>query len=551
MIRNARSVFFTALLAMSACKTSSSATSGDDVSDNKNLVTRAEPGLQGESSMPALPGAPRAFQKHAPSMVVSLADPKDPTVNFRLVFRTGSVDDPAGKEGLTDLTASLMAEGGTTSLTSAQLLEALYPMAAELSASTSKELTVFEGRVHRDHLPTFLTIFTDVLLAPRWDAKEFSRLQQDAINTVEKSLRSEDDEVLGKVALDALMYQGHPYGHFTGGTAKGLRAITLEDVKAHAKAVFTQDRLIIGLAGASNPELEHKVLASLARLPPTGKPAVELPAPKDSAQSAVLLQKDSLSTAISLGMPYSLRRGDPDYFKVAFGLSHLGEHRQFNGVLFTELREKRGLNYGDYAYAEHFAQEGGSSLPQTNVARRQQSFSIWIRPVEGENALFATRGALHFLQDLLDHGIPEEAFDRNRGFLTGYTRLWEQTAQRRLGYAIDGVLYGTPDFLDAYRKAMKSMTPEEVRQALRRHISLAQLRFALVAKDAQALGEALPNPPSSPHRYKKDGKLVDGYATQKDEALLEVDEKISTQPIPVSKGRVGVRPATTFMETAP
>ena len=34
----------------------------------------------------------------------------------------------------------------------------------------------------------------------------------------------------------------------------GLKAVTLADVKAHAAAVFTQDRLIIGLAGATSPE---------------------------------------------------------------------------------------------------------------------------------------------------------------------------------------------------------------------------------------------------------------------------------------------------------
>ena len=46
-----------------------------------------------------------------------------------------------------------------------------------------------------------------------------------------------------------------------------------------------------------------------------------------------------------------------------------------------DLRGKRGLNYGDYSYIEDFIQEGMSTFPVPNNPRRQQYFSIWIRPV--------------------------------------------------------------------------------------------------------------------------------------------------------------------------
>jgi zinc protease len=37
-------------------------------------------------------------------------------VTFRILFTTGSAYDPAGKEGLAALTASMLAQGGTRSL---------------------------------------------------------------------------------------------------------------------------------------------------------------------------------------------------------------------------------------------------------------------------------------------------------------------------------------------------------------------------------------------------------------------------------------------------
>jgi zinc protease len=470
--------------------------------------------------------------------VVVQANPASPIVNFRLVFHTGSVDDPKGKEGLTSLTADVLSEGGTRSLTSAQLLEALFPMAAELSATADKEFTVFSGRVHKDFLPRFLDIFTDVLLEPRLAPQEFERLRTRALSDVRNGLRSENDELLGKVALDALLFQGHPYAHFVGGTEQGLESLTLEDVKAHAARVFTQDRLVIGLAGPVDEALQKTVVSRLSALPATGAPRVELPPVPATGGRAVVVRKPTLSTAVSLGYATSLRRGDPDFFPVAFALSYLGEHRQSSGVLFTELREKRGLNYGDYAYAEHFIEQPGTTYNRTNVARTQQDISLWIRPVVPGNGLFATRGVVYFLDRLVKQGIPQDKFELSRGFLTGYTRLWEQTDQRRLGYAIDSLFYGTPDFLEQYRAALAKMTPESVQAAVRRQLRPEALNFAFVTQDADGLAKLLKEQPPSPI----------SYASPKAPELLAEDKALSSQPLPIRADTVQVVPAQSFME---
>ncbi len=489
---------------------------------------------------PARPDAVPATPLRTPKPMerVVLVRPETPIVSFRLVFRTGSVDDPKGKEGLTDLTATLMAEGGTQKLTSAQVLEALYPMAAELNAFTDKEFTTFSGRVHRDFLPRFMELFTDVLLAPRLDAAELERLRANAISEVQNGLRSANDEALGKVALDALLYQGHPYAHYVGGTVQGLKAITLDDVKAHAQRVFTQDRLVIGLAGPVDDALTQALTSRLSALPATGAPRVELPAVPTTAGRAVIIQKPTLSTAISMGYVTPVRRGDPDFYPLAFAFSHLGEHRQFLGVLFNELREKRGLNYGNYAYAEHFIEAPSSTFNRTNIARTQQDLTVWIRPVVPANALFATRGAVYFLDQLAKEPLSQERFELMRGYLQGYTRLWEQTDQRRLGYAIDSLFYGTPDFLEGYREALKKMTPQSVHEALRRHVQPDALNFAFVTQDAEGLAQALRSGQPSPITY----------ASPKEADLLELDKTLSTFKLPVRPDAVEVIPAQTVME---
>jgi zinc protease len=106
-----------------------------------------------------------------------LNSPANPLVALRVVFRAGSQNDPPGKEGLAALTAAMVAEGGTKSLTYQQVLEAFYPMAAMLSGECHKELTVFSGTIHHDNLAAYIPLVTDMITQPRFAAEYFERLR--------------------------------------------------------------------------------------------------------------------------------------------------------------------------------------------------------------------------------------------------------------------------------------------------------------------------------------------------------------------------------------
>ena len=129
------------------------------------------------------------------------------------------------------------------------------------------------------------------------------------------------------------------------------------------------------------------------------------------------MDKDAIATAISIGFPIDLTRADDDFYALMVANSYFGEHRTFNGLLMNKMRGQRGLNYGDYSYIEHFVQDGGSRLPVPNIPRRQQFFSIWIRPVPHHNAHFALRQALRELRVLVDDGLREADFEATREFL--------------------------------------------------------------------------------------------------------------------------------------
>src|SRR5213079_816136 len=112
----------------------------------------------------------------APTKMASVLLPgTSPLVTFRIVFTTGSAFDPAGKEGLASLTAKMLAQGGTRSMSYDQIVQALYPMASSVNSQVDKEMTVFSGTTHIENLDRYYSLFKDMLLDPGFRAEDFNR----------------------------------------------------------------------------------------------------------------------------------------------------------------------------------------------------------------------------------------------------------------------------------------------------------------------------------------------------------------------------------------
>ena len=490
----------------------------------------------------AVPGVTAAGQPGA--ALVTLPAPDSPLVTLRIGFRTGSVDDPAGKNGLNALTALTMGRGGTEAMTYAAITEALYPWSAAIRAQFDKEMTVIVGEVHRDHLDPFFDIVRDLVVAPRFDPADFERNRDFLTNTVVSTLRGSNDEELGKEALNALLYAGHPYAAPAVGTERGLAALTLDDVRAFHRGHYTRARALAGIAGGYPAGFAERVERELLdRLPAGGAGPTELPAPRAlDGVELLVVDKDAIATAISIGFPIDATRADDDFYALLVANSYFGEHRTFNGLLMNKMRGQRGLNYGDYSYIEHFAQDGGSRLPVPNIPRRQQFFSIWIRPVPHHNAHFALRQALRELRVLVEDGLSEADFEATREFLVNYSKLYVQTGSRRLGYHMDSAAYGAAYFIDEIQRRLPELTVDDVNAAVRRHLQADDLAVAVVTRDAAAFRDRLlANEPSPPT-----------YNTAVTEAIRAEDALIEAFEVAVNPDRARVVPVgEMFREVEP
>jgi zinc protease len=464
-----------------------------------------------------------------------LPSASSPLVAVRFLFRAGSQDDPRGKEGLAALTAAMVAEGGTKELPYDEILKRFYPMAAGLDGECRKEVTVFSGVVHRDNLAKYEALATAMIATPRFAAEDFERLRNEALDYVTKTLRGGNDEELGKWTLQVALYQGHPYGHVDRGTVAGLKAITLDDVKAFHRKHYARGALRVGVAGGAERAFVDKVESDLSALPSEAPAPPELPRPeRPRGLEITVVEKPTDSTAISLGFPLDVTRRDDDFYALAVANSYLGEHRTFNGKLMQDLRGKRGLNYGDYSYVEDFIQEGMSTFPVPNNPRRQQYFSIWIRPVPHDKAAFALRGALWELDRLIESGMSDEDFEATRSYLLNYSKLWVQTLSRRLGYAMDGAFYGRNDLVAELAERLPKLTAKKVHEAVRRHLRASGMKVAIVTKDAKALRAVLESGKPTPITYDTQGTPEEVLAEDKTIAAYPLKD-VSVKIVPVSE----------------
>jgi zinc protease len=465
-----------------------------------------------------------------------------PLVTLRIAFRAGSQDDPPGKEGLAALTARMVSEGGSDEVSYSELLEMLYPLAGRMDGQCDKEVTIFTGEVHRDKLAEFYPLFADTLLKPRFDQADFERLRQEHLSYLSARLRGNDDENLGKWLLQLSLYPPtHPYGHVDQGTIAGLQAITLDDVRNFYKSHYTQAAMTAVAAGGISDAFRERLSKDLAAGLPAGKANVsELPAPhQPDGLELSIVEKPTIATAISLGFPIDVTRADDDYYALAVASSAFGEHRTFNGRLMKNMRGKRGLNYGDYAYIENFIQDGPSTFVLPGVPRRQQYFSIWIRPVPHDKGVFALRQALRELDHLVKDGLTEEEFEATRNFLFHYSKLWAQSQSRRVGYDLDGQFYGRASQIEELKRRLPSITREQVNTAIRKYLQAKNVSIAVVTDDASRFRDQVLSGKPTPLVYDTAGTPPE---------ILEEDKEIESWPLPIPADHIRIIPAKELFE---
>ncbi len=481
--------------------------------------------------------------------VVELKLPKSDLIVIKIMFRNGSIADPIGKDGLTDITANVIAEGGTKDLTSTQIKDLIYPWAAEYSVSVDKEVSIFTFEVHKDHLAKFYPIIKGLMLTPRFAEDDFSRVKSNEQNYVDEVVRSSSDEEYSKMTLEDLLFRGTSYQHMVSGTSAGVKSCTLEDVKSQYRNSFGSSNMTIGIAGNYSPQFLEQLKTDMGTL---GAAKMALPVvPKGRTPNGIeveIISKDNaLGSAVFTGFPIDITRAKDDFAALMIANSWLGEHRKSYSRLYKKIREQRSMNYGDYSYIEWYQSGGQNMLPRPGFPRSSNYFSIWLRPVQTAKGLkgqynelstieighahFALRMAIREMDQIIANGMSQEDFDLTKTFLRSYIKLYAQTPEKQLGYLMDSHFYGRKDWLAEADGLLAKTTVAEVNASMKKYWQTKNMFVSIVTDKTEAvpLARSLRDNSPSPMSY---SNVLRGVLSQD---ILTEDKAVENYPLNVTK----------------
>ncbi len=483
---------------------------------------------------------------------VELPLPKSDKIVVKFMFRNGSICDGPVEKGITALTASLMAEGGTGTYSSTGIKDLTYPWAARWCVSVDKEVSVFTFEFHKDHAEKIIPIMIGLITNPSLSDNDFNRIKSNQENYVNQVIRASSDEEFSKMGLEDLLFRNTTYQSMVDGTTNGLTKITLERVKAHYKNYFAKSNLTIGIAGSYSPKYLMQIVEACKPLSETSKPLPEFGISQNvpGINVEIITKENALGSAIFTGFPLPLTRKDDDFAALMVANSWLGEHRKSYSRLYKKIREQRSMNYGDYSYIEWYENGGQNMLPQPGVPRSTNYFSIWLRPVQTAEALrkqypelgditvghahFALRMALKEMQTFIDNGISSEDFELTRKFLMSYTKLYTQTPSKQLGFLMDSKFYGRNDYINELDELLGKVTAADVNRVMKRYWQTQNMQVTIVTDDseAEALKESLMSNKVSPMSYS------DALKATLPQELLKEDDEVSKYKINVTRVQI-------------
>jgi zinc protease len=489
---------------------------------------------------------------------VELKMPKSNKIVIKFMFRNGSITDPKGKEGLTQLVGNLITSGGTKDLTVEQITDKIYPWAASYGGSTDKEVSVFTFEVPKVFLSKFYPIIKGLILTPSFRQQDFDRVKSNQQNYVDEVIRTSSDEEYSKKALEDMLFRGTPYQHLTAGSSSGVKSVTLDDVKSHYKNFFTRNNVMIGIAGDYTPAFLTALKADMQLCQHAAFNAYALPVvPVRPAVSMLrLLPKIMPSVQLFLeAFPMNITRANDDFAALMVANSWLGEHRKEYSRLYRKIREARSMNYGDYSYIEWYQDGGGNMLPVPGVPRTSNYFSFWIRPVQTAKGLkgqypelsninighahFAIRMVIKEMDSLIQNGLSEADFNLTRDFLRSYIKLYIQGPEKQLGFLMDSRFYGRKDYISEMDQLLAKLTVADVNNAVKKYWQTKNMNIVIVTDKTEAeplaksLQENTPSPMSYSNTLKsalpaeifEEDKIVEAYPMQvKTVRIINSDE---------------------------
>jgi zinc protease len=389
-----------------------------------------------------------------------------------------------GKSTAADLAAGML-ERGTARHTRQEIRDAFDRLKARVAISGGGSRADASIETIRPNLPEVLSLVAEILREPSFPAKEFDELKQESLAELEQGLS--DPQALAtngfRRALNNYPKGDVRYVESIDEEIASTKAASRDDVAAFQKSFYGASNAEMTVVGDFEPA---EIAAAAEKLFGSWKSPLKFArvtdAFQDVAPTARAIETPDKANAMFLaGENLKIRDDDPDFAPLVLGNYILGGGF-LNSRLASRIRQKEGLSYGV-----------GSQLTANSldVNGRFTAFAIFApQNLERLEKAFQEEIA----RALKDGFTADEVNEARKGFLQSrqVSRAQDGELVRRLtNYLFIGRSFAWDT---AFEERLKSLSPDELAAALRKHLNSAKLTVFKAGDFAGAKAKAAEQP---------------------------------------------------------
>lgn len=400
-----------------------------------------------------------------------------PLVDLEVAFPVGSLQDPAGLEGLAQLTCHLMRRG-PRGISQERFEDRLASLGARLSVQVSMRTTRIRATVLRRNVEPLFELVADLIWQPALRAGDFAKLKRQAQAAL--LARLDDDQTLGALCFREALFGEHPYGRSLSGNAGTLSRIGVKQVEGFYKRHIEKGSFVVGLSGdLTEPEARSLVAAHFPtfRSRQHKTPAVPATRARRGRHVVIVDKPERTQTQLFIGT-LGARTRDRSLFPLIVSNTAFGG--TFSGPLMQQVRAARGWSYGAYSRLLHSNQ-------------RDAWYMATAPSVEYSADCAALQ--LDLLENWVQTGIKKSELSFAKRYLINGHCFDRDTPSKRLDARLDVELLGIPRaYFEKHDDLVDRVTWQEATEATRARISTRDLTIVVVASAADVVGpfERLP-----------------------------------------------------------
>ena len=274
-----------------------------------------------------------------------IEDKSLPLVSMSFSFKGGSILDPIGKDGVTNLMTSLLDEG-TQNFTASEYRLFKRENGIKISFSSSKERVEGTFQVVKPRLQEGFYLLFESINKARFPINEIKKVK----SQVKASIKIDNSNIstIASNKFNEFFFKDKLIGRNTKGTLKTLSTISRDDIKSIYKSSFIKDRLVIGISGDIDPSLAKKYVDYVFGDLQSEKFKNPISKLKELSEGRKIIKMKTPQTTVVFGQK-GLGRKDEDYF-AARVINYVLGGGGFQSRLYKEIREANGLVYSIYSY---------------------------------------------------------------------------------------------------------------------------------------------------------------------------------------------------------